>query len=186
MPSHPPRIPGLGLFCRCIPFVLAGSLVQPVNAENVSTEEWNISADKVVRFEDPSSVVATGNVILEKKKRIQTSVRKPTAFTSWSELLEEAPVNEQITADEAEKVAEPVYKTTVSIYADWVAYDVELQTIKAKGNVRIESAGDELQADEGTVNLTTETGKFTDAVILRQDKSLHLEGKTIEKTGVDT
>ena len=166
--------------------MLAGSLVQPVNAENVSTEEWNISADKVVRFEDPSSVVATGNVILEKKKRIQTSVRKPTAFTSWSELLEEAPVNEQITADEAEKVAEPVYKTTVSIYADWVAYDVELQTIKAKGNVRIESAGDELQADEGTVNLTTETGKFTDAVILRQDKSLHLEGKTIEKTGVDT
>lgn len=68
MPSHPPRIPGLGLLCRCIPFVLAGSFVQPVNAENLSTEEWNISADKVTRFEDPNSVVAEGNVILEKRE----------------------------------------------------------------------------------------------------------------------
>ena len=39
---------------------------------------------------------------------------------------------------------------------------------------------------EATLNLSKETGKFTDATILRKELSLHLEGKSIEKTGFDT
>jgi len=186
VPSHPPRTTSLGLLSRCIPFILAGSFVQPVNAENLSTEEWNISADKLTRFEDPSSIVAEGNVVLEKKERVQENAKKKAEVTAWSELLEEGPQDEVVTADEVEEAGGPELKTTVAIHADWIAYDVQMQTIKAKGNVRIESSGDEVQASEGTVNLTTETGKFTDAVVLRKEKSMHLEGKTIEKTGVDT
>jgi LPS-assembly protein len=52
--------------------------------------------------------------------------------------------------------------------------------------VSIKGAGDEIQAEEGVVDLSKETGTFTDATILRQSMSMHLEGKTIEKTGVNT
>ena len=34
-------------------------------AEVISAEEWNISADKMTRYENPPSIIAEGNVILE-------------------------------------------------------------------------------------------------------------------------
>ena len=42
------------------------------------------------------------------------------------------------------------------------------------------------KAEEGVVDLNKETGTFTDATILRKSLDLHLEGKTIEKTGFNT
>jgi LPS-assembly protein len=157
-------------------------------AEKVSTEEWNISADKVVRYEDPNSIVATGNVILEKKEKLPPKAeKKDPGLTDWAELLgEETGKEPEVLAEDVEKISEPKYETTIIIKADWMVYDVELESIKAKGNLHIETDEDNLYAKEGTLNLTTETGKFKDATILREQDSLHLEGETIEKTGFDT
>lgn len=40
------------------------------SAETVATEEWNITADKITRYEDPQSVVAEGNIILQKREKL--------------------------------------------------------------------------------------------------------------------
>ena len=156
-------------------------------AENVSTEEWNISADKVVRYESPNSIVATGNVVLEKKEKVSSGQKKQdSSVTSWTELLGEASEPQEATAEEIEKTGPPKYETTVTISSDWMVYDMDLESIKAKGNVKIVTDEDQLTAKEGTLNLTNETGKFTNATVVRDEDSLHLEGETIEKTGFDT
>jgi LPS-assembly protein len=155
-------------------------------AEAVSTEEWNIAADKVIRYEDPNSLVAQGNVVLEKRQKLPPPPKKEQLLSSWSELLGEKPEEKEVAGDEAEKDAEPTLKTTVTIKADWMVYDVDMETIKAKGNVRVITGDDRLTASEGTLNLKDETGKFTDATVIHKEKSLHLEGKSIEKTGFDT
>ena len=185
-----PRLPRLfSLHCVFILFfslILTG-VARQGKAEEVSTEEWNISADKVVRYEEPNSIVAQGNVILEKKQ--QVPLHPSTAnveLTSWAELLEEEGEPLEITADEISTNAETEYKTTVTIRADWMVYDIELESIKAKGNVQIFTDDDQLRATEGNIKLASETGRFVDATIIRKQHSLHLEGKSIEKTGFDT
>ncbi|MFT5729097.1 MAG: LPS-assembly protein [Desulforhopalus sp.] len=156
-------------------------------AENVSTEEWNISADKVVRYESPNSIVATGNVILEKKEKVpQKTIEETAGITSWDELLEETNEPKEVTAEDIENEGPPIYETTVTISSDWMVYDMDLESIKAKGNVKIVTDEDLLTAKEGTLNLVNETGKFTKATVVRDEDSLHLEGDTIEKTGFDT
>jgi len=70
--------------------------------------------------------------------------------------------------------------------ADWIAYDVDNGSIKAKGHVSIQNDTDQLLAKEGVFNLTEETGSFKEATILRQSMDLHLEGEIIEKTGSNT
>jgi len=156
-------------------------------AENISTEEWNISADKVVRYESPNSIVATGNVVLDKKeKKAKSKKKEDGGLTSWTELLGESPEPKEVTAEDLENEPTPQYETTVTISSDWMVYDMDLESIKAKGNVKIVTDEDQLSAKEGTLNLTNETGKFIDAVVIRDEDSLHLEGETIEKTGFDT
>lgn len=155
-------------------------------AEKVATEKWNISADKVIRYENPNSIVAQGNVVLEKNEKVTPRPKTVLKFSSWAELLEEDEKPAESSADQIEKVAVPEYQTTTTIKADWIVYDVEFESIKAKGNVHIITKDEELFASEATVNLPKETGTFTDATILRNELSLHLEGKSVEKTGLDT
>lgn len=156
-------------------------------ADNVSTEEWNISADKVVRYESPNSIVATGNVVLEKKEKISKNKKQEdAAVTSWDELLEENNAPKEATAEDIENQGPPKYETTVTISSDWMVYDMDMESIKAKGNVKIVTDEDLLTAKEGTLNLVNETGKFTKATVIRDEDSLHLEGDSIEKTGFDT
>ena len=156
-------------------------------AENVSTEEWNISADKVVRYESPNSIVATGNVVLEKKEKVPPQTKKiDSSVSSWDELLGETSDPDEVTAEDLENMAPAKYETTVTISSDWMVYDMDMESIKAKGNVKIVTDEDELSAKEGTLNLVNETGKFTNAPVIRDEDSLHLEGETIEKTGLDT
>lgn len=170
-----------------ITILISAAATTQVFAEKVSTEEWNIAADKVIRYEDPSSIVAQGNVVLEKIEKLPPPPpKKDTSISSWAELLGEQTEEEEDSADQVEQNAVPSYKTTVTIKADWMVYDVELETIKAKGNVQILSGEDILSAKEGTLNLTNETGKFVDATVIQNEKSLHIEGKSIEKTGFDT
>lgn len=167
-------------------FLLVNSVPQDVFGEKVGTDKWNISADKVIRYENPNSIVAQGNVILEKNEKIVSKPPPVSSTTSWAEHLEEQDKPPVIRADQVEKVNTPEYHTTVTIKSDWMVYDVELESIKAKGNVQIITSAEQLFAKEVTLNLTKDTGKFTDATILRKELSLHLEGKTIEKTGFDT
>ena len=155
-------------------------------AEKVSTEEWNISADKVVRYESPNSIVATGNVILEKKEKVVQEKKNKTSVTSWDQLLGEDSGAKEATAEEIENAPPPKYETTVKISSDWMTYDMDLESIKAKGNVKIVTKDDLLTAKEGTLNLVSETGKFINATVIRDEDSLHLEGESIEKTGLDT
>ncbi|MFT5697637.1 MAG: LPS-assembly protein [Desulforhopalus sp.] len=167
----------------CCTLIAAGTSF----ADNVSTEEWNISADKVVRYESPNSIVATGNVVLEKKEKVSKNQKEvDSSTTSWAALLGEDSELEEVTADDIEKEAPPQYETTVTINSDWMVYDMDLESIKAKGNVTIITDEDRLTAKEGTLNLVNETGTFTDAIVVRDEDSLHLEGASIEKTGLDT
>ena len=86
--------------------LVLGSAPGVLRAEEVSTEEWNISADKITRYEDPQSVVAEGNIILEKREKIPPpppATETPEGMTDWSELLGEAPQQKkEMTAEEAE------------------------------------------------------------------------------------
>ena len=187
MPSRLPRLLNLRrVFIVFFALILTG-VTQQGKAEKLSTEEWNISADNVIHYDNPNSIVAKGNVILEKKKQLPVHPPETKAdVTSWAELLEEDVEIPEITADEITDKAETVYKTTLTIKADWIVYDVELQSIKAKGNVLIITDEDQLRATEGVIKLADETGQFTDATITRTRNSLHFEGKLIEKTGFDT
>ncbi len=174
----------LMLFLLC--FLVVNGLPQDVFGEKVATDKWNISADKVIRYENPSSIVAQGNVILEKNEKVVVKPPQVLKKSAWAELLEEQSTPPVVRADQIEKANTPLYQVTVTIKSDWMVYDVELESIKAKGNVQINTKDEQLFAKEVTLNLTKETGKFTDATILRNELSLHMEGKSIEKTGFDT
>jgi LPS-assembly protein len=159
-----------------------------LQAETVETEEWQIEADKVTRFDTPNSVIAEGQVVLTKIRTLppKQSKDKSTKTTEWSVLLEEAPHPQDTVTQEIDANAPPIHKTEVTIKADWIAYDMENNSIKARGNVSIANDTDRLMADEGTFNLNDETGTFKEATILRDSLDLHLEGKIIEKTGYNT
>lgn len=183
----PPRISSLRFAFVLLCCLQVNGVAEYVHAEKVSTEKWNISADKLVRYENPNSIVAQGNVILEKKEQfLPQPTQAELKMTSWAELLEEEVKKPEKVADQVVKEVVPQYRTAITIAADWMVYDVELESIKAKGNVRITTNDDQLSAKEATLNLTSETGKFTDATVVRKELSMHLEGKTIEKTGFDT
>lgn len=156
-------------------------------AEEVATEEWQITADKITRYENPQSIIAEGNIILTKLEKLPPPQPKEDAeLTQWAELLGEEPVKPEITGEDLENQPEPQFETKVTIKADWAAYDVVLGSIKARGNVSVVNNEERLMADAATVNLNKVTGSFTNATLIRQKDDLHLEGEVIEKTGFKT
>mgnify|MGYP002630405421 CR=1 FL=1 len=168
-------------------FLFSWGFTFQAHAEKASTEEWNISADKVSHLENPNSIIAQGNVVLTKQEKLPPQKSKAEIRSSiWADLLEEDVKETELVANEVDQAPAPEFQTTMTIKADWIAYDVELESIKAKGNVQITTKDQQLFAKEGILNLKNETGNFSDATIIGKAKTLHLEGKTIEKTGVDT
>lgn len=160
-------------------FLLAGGIVfppGPANAETVKAQQWNITADKMTRYENPPSIIAEGNVVLEKTQEV---VKDKAKSEDWGALLEEE--SEPQIAPETEFITET--QTLTSIKADWIVYDVNLGTVKARGNLLIDVGTDQLEAETGEVDLNRETGTFKNAAIIRQQQDLHLEGRVIEKTG---
>jgi LPS-assembly protein len=153
-------------------------------AEAVNAQQWEITADKLTRYEDPPSIIAEGNVVLEKSEQI-TRQQKVKKKTDWSGLLEEGPgaaiEDEQL--DPEKKKTVTTTKVITTIKADWMVYDLDLGTVKTRGNVLIDIGPDQLTAEAGVVNLNRETGTFTNATIIRQYKDMHFEGRVIEKTG---
>lgn len=184
-----PQLPKAKRFSAAAALTLFTLYTTPatVSAETVATEEWNISADKIIRYEDPQSVVAEGNIILEKREKLPPPVKEPSLeVTDWAELLGEEPKNEAIKAEEIDAAPVETMQTTVTIKADWMVYDTTLESIKARGHVVIDNGEDILNAEQASIDLTKETGTFTNASVVRNDKSLHLEGRIIEKTGLNT
>ncbi len=159
-----------------IPVLVSGQ----ARAAALSAEEWEITADKVTRFEDPLSIIAEGNVVLEKIRKTTRIKKKKTSTSGWNEILEES---EKIPAAAGAEETVTESRTMTTIMADWIAYDMDLATVKARGNLRIKIGPDELTADEGKIDLQRETGTFKNAVIIRQYKQMHLEGRVIEKIG---
>lgn len=153
-------------------------------AEAVKAQQWEITADKLTRYEDPPSIIAEGNVVLEKSEQVtrQDQVKEQA---DWSGLLGESPEqaieDEQPDPEKSETVT--TTKVITTIKADWMVYDMDLGTVKSRGNVLIDIGPDQLAADEGVINLNRETGTFTNATIIRQYKEMHFEGRVIEKTG---
>ncbi len=159
-------------------FVIAGLSFCPLQvlADEVKAPQWNITADKMTRYENPPSIIAEGNVLLEKTQEIE---KKKKRDSGWDELLEEkAPVEE-----ETEKETITQTRTLTTIKADWIVYDINFGSIKARGNLLVKVGTDLLMAEKGEVDLNRETGTFFDATIVRKENDLHLEGKIIEKTG---
>ncbi len=173
----------------CLTSLIALSLSTTTGlAETAATEEWQIDADKITRYEDPKSIIAEGNVVLTKREQLPPELsKKQQKDQQWAALLEETdPASTEATGQAVEKDAAPRYETRVTIEADWIAYDMKRNSIKARGHVAIKAPDDEIRAEEGVVDLGTETGTFTDATILRKALDLHLEGKSIKKTGFNT
>ncbi|XOF35140.1 MAG: LPS-assembly protein LptD [Candidatus Electrothrix sp. YB6] len=212
-------------------------------AEAVRALQWEITADKLTRFEDPASIIAEGNVVLQKIENVTGTAQAESDTDDWSDLLGEDAVTARDTKEEAKKEekkdtefgeakentlispkavpvmqevdvlpeAEPSEGTAVSaalekgnnepdteqseeeasvtssvmttIKADWIVYDVDLGTVKLRGNVLIDVGPDKINATEGVVNLNRETGTFKEATVLRQYKDMRIEGQVIEKTG---
>ncbi|MFV0438538.1 MAG: LPS-assembly protein LptD [Desulfopila sp.] len=164
------------------------SPIPALAAESVSTAEWNITADRIVQDQNTNSIVAEGDIILEKRiklpPRVQLNARKKT---KWSDLLGDTSPKKAVTIGQVdERSAAARYQTDMVIKADWLKYDLDKKFIEARGNVQVIDKDDTLTADSAQVDVNAETGKFTDAVIIRKEHQLHLEGKSIEKTGVDT
>jgi len=184
-----PQLPKTKRFSTVAALTLFSLCTLPVTvfAETVATEEWNISADKIIRYEDPQSVVAEGNIVLEKRQKLPPPVKEPSLeVTDWAELLGEDAKKAEVKAEEIDAVPVETMQTTVTIKADWMVYDTTLQSIKARGHVRVDNGEEILNAEQASLDLTKETGSFTNATVVKNDNSLHLEGRTIEKTGINT
>ncbi|MDP3479415.1 MAG: LPS assembly protein LptD [Desulfoprunum sp.] len=189
MTLRSPQLPKTKSFSTVAALTLFSLCTLPVTvfAETVATEEWNISADKIIRYEDPQSVVAEGNIILVKRQKLPPPVKEPSLeVTDWAELLGEDAKTAEVKAEEIDAAPVETMQTTVTIKADWMVYDTTLQSIKARGHVRVDNGEEILNAEQASLDLTKETGTFTNATVVKNDNSLHLEGRTIEKTGINT
>ena len=150
----------------------------PVSAAVRDAEQWNITADKIVHYDDPPSVIAEGNVVLEKKESALEAKTSPTE--QWDKLLGEVDDDQD---DEEGKALVLTEQGTTTIKADWLVYDVNMGQAKLRGNIFINIKGDTLEAESGVINLKDSTGSFENAVINRKELELHLEGRVVEKTG---
>ena len=69
------------------------------------------------------------------------------------------------------------------IKADWVEYNVDKGTVRARGNLSMQSANENVVAEEAVFNLYDETATLTDTTLYIPDSNLHFTGDKAEKTG---
>ncbi len=169
-------IPSTPIMAFLFVFFVGLFLPASLPAAEPGNAQWEITADKITKYEDPPSIVAEGNVILEKR----ASAPPPSdALSSGSKGLPGKQKEVQASGPGVETEAQKL--TTVK--ADWIAYDVNRGEVKARGNLLVDMGTDQLTADSGRVDLENATGVFENAVIVGQEEKIHLEGRLIEKTG---
>ena len=152
-----------------LPVLFALFSVPAEAATSIEARQWNVTADKMIREENPPLLIAEGNVLLEKKEPVE-----PGAQT-----MGPIPPKNGVEGGQAS----PELKTVTTIKADRVAYDLTKGTMEATGHLLIYVGGDILTADSGLIDLNKSTGSFKNASVVRQDKDVHFEGQLIEKTG---
>ncbi len=69
------------------------------------------------------------------------------------------------------------------IRADWVRYDLERGTVKARGNVYVLSARDEIRAGSAELDLEAKTGTFRDSTLFMAETHMFVKGDEVVKTG---
>lgn len=69
------------------------------------------------------------------------------------------------------------------IRADWVRYDLERGTVKARGNVYVLSNRDQIAAESADLNLVTKTGTFAQATLFMAETNMYIQGEEVVKTG---
>ncbi len=72
------------------------------------------------------------------------------------------------------------------IRADWMRYDVERGVVKARGQVLMISASEEIEADAATIHLDSQTGRLESATIFLAENEFYIKGETIDKTGEES
>ncbi len=143
-----------------------------------ATPRWEITADKMTKYEDPPRVVAEGNVLLEKKDSV-TRTKGTTPSGGSGQQGDEKKA--QADGDVGETVTE--IKTLTTVKADWISYDVNGGEVEARGNLLINMGTDQLSADSGRIDLKEATGSFENATVVSENQNMHMEGRVIEKTG---
>lgn len=171
-----PSSPILALF---LVFVASSFLGAPLVSAESATGQWEITADKITKYDDPPRVIAEGHVVLEKKEPV-TRPKDPRP-AQWNSLLGE-PQGVQAGGEKAVETVTEI-KTTTTVKADWAEYDVKLGKIQARGNLLIDVGTDQLTAESGSIDLQGAVGTFDNAVVVHQGQDIHLEGRVVEKTG---
>lgn len=139
-----------------------------VGAGELSGSPWEITADKISRFENPPSIIAEGNVVLVRKIE--------------GGFLAAAPDETARTDGEAPGEGETTMKP-MTINGDWVRLDPTENTVKVRGQAILDSEDEHVTADVADLNLDTHTGTLQHTTIYFPQRSLFLAGENVRKTG---
>ncbi|MFZ5774246.1 MAG: LPS-assembly protein LptD [Thermodesulfobacteriota bacterium] len=69
------------------------------------------------------------------------------------------------------------------IRADWVRYDLERGTVRARGNVYVLSNRDQINAETADLDLAAKTGTFGNATLFMAETNMYIRGEEVVKTG---
>lgn len=71
----------------------------------------------------------------------------------------------------------------VTVFADWVRYDMDKGIVYAQGNVKMRGAGEEADAESATIVLSDSTATLFNAEIYIEQQNLHFEAEEVQKNG---
>ncbi len=175
-PNEVKPVPSPSPFLTVIVLSLLGLFFLPSfsQAVTVGARQWELTADRLTRHENPPTIIAEGNVLLEKREPLDPAQAEKAAKT------------ETFAEDVSREQSVVATRAVTTIKADWMSYDLTRGLLTIKGNVLIDIGTDQLTADSGTIDLEASTGSFEHATVVREHKELHFEGRVIEKTGALT
>ena len=67
--------------------------------------------------------------------------------------------------------------------ADWIEYNVDLGTVKARGNLSMKSPNEDVAAEEALLNLYDETATLSNTTLFIPNSNLHFTSGMVKKTG---
>lgn len=131
---------------------------------------WEITADRLSRFENPASIVAEGNVVMFRKDEAGQGLGVISS--------EDAGEDEQFQEGEGSGAGK-----LTTITGDWLRLDPVTNVVKVRGHAVLDSAEEHITAESATLNLENHTGVLTRATLYFPNRSLYVVGEHVEKTG---
>lgn len=123
---------------------------------------WQVTADKISRFDNPPGVIAEGHVVL---------VREGVASIG------------QIDRELMQGSGSTVPQKPLTINGDWVRLDPGANQIKVRGHFILDSEDEHVTADYADLDMDRQTGRLQQATIYFPKRSLYLSGEDVQKTG---